>query len=293
MDWSQWLRAALERFQEPFERGDRLRQRIGDQEYWRTHGEGEGAPWKLALWAYAQADPWTAWEACPRADWLLIALAQGGAEPRWRALCACDVARQGLPRVPSDLPQAVAALRAVEAWAHGEAPIEQAQELAHQVRARAIHLDTPARLAALGAAAPVTIAEGGTGADAAFALVASPDPSAVAAAHVQAVRAVLGRRWWPTEPGPSSDAAEPALWHAWEWLKERVPLVNISTVQVLVSYTFRWALVGARRHPELGYEPLHTAIAERVGAARHPVHMLDAFMARVQGKSNPELHPPS
>lgn len=277
-EWFQWLLHSLARFEEPYSRGEALRRELGDREYWRKYGEGAGAQYKLALWATTESDPWSAWSRCPRADWLLIALAEGGASPRQRTLSACDVARIGLPHVPKDLPQAVAALAAAEAWAMGEGALDRAADLAEQVRARAGHLPAAARLAALATAAPTDVAYGGDGAEAAHAALAEgPDPERVAAAHQRAVEIVLSRGWAPTQPGRTTDAAEPRLHEAWEWLQQRVHVVHLSAVQVLASYTIRWSLVGPPADPDVGYEPLHTAIAERIAAARHPDRMFRDF----------------
>lgn len=262
-------------------------------EYWRKYGEGAGAAWKLAIWAAEQGDASAAWGSCPRADWLLMALSEGGAAARWRALCACDVARAGLAHIPKDLPQAVAVIRAAEAWALGEGSLERAVELAEQVRARASHLSTASRLAALAAAAPTDVAQGADGAEAAYAaLAAGPDPAAVSRAHHHAAQLVLARRWPPTAPGLGIEAAEHRMQLAWEWLQQRVPIVDLSTVQVLVSYTVRWALVGAPADPDHGYERLHTAIAERIASARHPQRMLDDFLSFLDPSAPmPQLHP--
>jgi hypothetical protein len=82
-------------------------------------------------WAATQPDAATAWAACERGDWLLwIAARTATNEEQRRAvtLAACAVARTSLRHVPAGEERPRICLEVTEAWARGEATIEQVRE---------------------------------------------------------------------------------------------------------------------------------------------------------------------
>lgn len=68
----------------------------------------------------------SAWLKCERGDWLLWYAAKRGVDRRTAVLAACACARLALPHAKSDL--ARICIETAEAWARGEATIEQVRE---------------------------------------------------------------------------------------------------------------------------------------------------------------------
>ena len=282
-DWSAWLRHALAAEASEYAEGEVLRARMGDEAYWQKFGEGLGSGWKLAIWAEAHVDAGRAWARCPRVDWVMLALARGGAPVAERVLVACDVARTGLRRLRGRHAEGQVAIEAAEAWASGDGAYDRVAASVLPVNGLVARLSDPsARLAARAATAPAAIVEGEEGREVAHAAhAAGPDARAVADAHAEGVALMLERRW-PLTPGDGLEFAEPLLQRAWYWLQERVPVTHLTTVQRLSSYSMRWALVGHPTEPDGTYQPLHTALAERLSCARSPARMLAQLVQHLE-----------
>ncbi len=297
-DWSAWIRRALAPAADAYREGEALRQQMGEDAYLRAYGEGLGAEWKLAEWAQRQPDdPWDAWMRCPRADWLLIALAHASADVRTRTLCACDVARSGLVHIPEGEPYVREAIEAAEAWALGHQSLAHVQRMAGRAASYAVSAaKLRVRLAAEAARGPAAAARGGPGHEAARAALADgPDPDEVATSHRICAERILARPWVPTVP-TDLDHADDVLQAAWAWLGEVVPVVQLSTAQVLAAASVRWVLVGPPQPPGPGpgpgpslslTGPLVRAIGERIAAAEAPTETLRAFEARLQSAEGP------
>ncbi len=68
------------------------------------------------------------WLACPRGDWLLWLAVKAGVDRRLIVLAACQCARLVLDRIPPGEDRPRLAIETAEAWARGEATIEQVRE---------------------------------------------------------------------------------------------------------------------------------------------------------------------
>ena len=74
--------------------------------------------WAATLGAKQQADQ-AAWDACPRADWLLRILGDIGATRQTLVLAACACAREALPFVAKGEKRPAAAIELAVNWASG------------------------------------------------------------------------------------------------------------------------------------------------------------------------------
>lgn len=76
-------------------------------------------------WCRTQPDYPTAWETCPRGDWLLWLAERSDVNRRLLVLAACDCARLSLRYVPAGETRPLRAIEAAEAWTRGEATLEE------------------------------------------------------------------------------------------------------------------------------------------------------------------------
>ena len=68
--------------------------------------------------------PQEAWESCSRGDWLLWLAGRLEIDRKLIVLAACDCARLALPCVPKGELRPLKAIETAEAWARGEASLE-------------------------------------------------------------------------------------------------------------------------------------------------------------------------
>jgi len=123
-----------------------------------------------------------AWSACGRADWLLWVAARLGVDRPLVVLAACACARTALPVWERQYPEdrrPHTAIETAEAWARGEASLEQVQAAAAAYAVYAVYAaDAAAALAAASAASAVYAAYAVYAADAASAAAAYADAAA-------------------------------------------------------------------------------------------------------------------
>lgn len=114
---------------------------------WQWVRDGEST-----VWAQGAGDWPTAWETCPRPEWMLHAVVHTFGRRRWTPV-ACAMARLLLADAPTDPPLARRALEAAEAWAARTGSWTDRQEaagaLGEAVTAVSLAADSPppARLA--------------------------------------------------------------------------------------------------------------------------------------------------
>ena len=88
----------------------------------------------------AKRDLATAWQECPRGDWLLWLCAKQIGEAGWPThqqvvLAACACAETALPYVPAGEDRPRLAIEAVRAWTRGEATLAQVKAAAYAASA--------------------------------------------------------------------------------------------------------------------------------------------------------------
>jgi hypothetical protein len=79
-------------------------------------------------WASDQPDPRTAWEACPRGDWMLWLAVELGAERRDVVAAVCLCARPALRHVRTGEDRPRRAVEAAEGWLRGEVWFEDVRQ---------------------------------------------------------------------------------------------------------------------------------------------------------------------
>jgi hypothetical protein len=122
------------------------------------------------------AEPYTtlaeAWEACQRGDWMLWLAAKAKLCTRQQlVLAACECARLALRHVPAGEGRPLAAIETAEAWARGEAKLEQVRSAA-AAAAYAAYAAYAAAAADAADAAAAAAADAAADADAAYAAAA-------------------------------------------------------------------------------------------------------------------------
>ena len=75
-------------------------------------------------WAESQPDAETAWRRCPRGDWLLWVAARLDIDRKRLVRAACACARTALSHVPAGEERPRIAIETAEAWARGEATLD-------------------------------------------------------------------------------------------------------------------------------------------------------------------------
>jgi hypothetical protein len=88
-------------------------------------------------WAESQPDAATAWAACERGDWLLWLAAKAHLDRKRLVQAACACARQALDYIPDGEDRPRLAIETAEAWARGEATIEELRKAAGAANAAA------------------------------------------------------------------------------------------------------------------------------------------------------------
>jgi hypothetical protein len=88
-------------------------------------------------WAQTQPDAATAWAACERGDWLLWLAARVHLDRKLLVPAACACARQALDYIPDGEDRPRLAIETAEAWARGEATIEELRKAAAAASAAA------------------------------------------------------------------------------------------------------------------------------------------------------------
>jgi hypothetical protein len=85
-------------------------------------------------WVATQPDAATAWEACPRADWLVWLLGalhvRGYILRQTLVFAACACADTALPHLPAGEDRPRLAIEAARRWARGEATVEEVRAFA-------------------------------------------------------------------------------------------------------------------------------------------------------------------
>ena len=88
-----------------------------------------GACKEAVEWASTHPDAPSAWNACPRGDWMLWVVARGGMCSRKELVAAaCECARLALPYTQD--PRVLECIEATEAWTRGEATLEEVRAAA-------------------------------------------------------------------------------------------------------------------------------------------------------------------
>jgi len=88
------------------------------------------------IWATSQPDEQTAWDNCERGDWMLWLLGKLSKGPRSKSrkklvLTACECARLALEHVPKSEDRPRIAIETAEAWARGEATLQEVRDAAY------------------------------------------------------------------------------------------------------------------------------------------------------------------
>jgi hypothetical protein len=122
----------------------------------------------------------SAWESCPRGDWLLWIAARAGVDRKAIVLAACDCAALALRFVPPCEQRPRIAIATTRKWARGRATIEQVRAAAYAAAAAAAADAAYAAYAAADAAYAAYAAY--AAADAAYAAAAAAANAAYAAA---------------------------------------------------------------------------------------------------------------
>ena len=143
-------------------------------------------------WAESQPSAETAWRQCPRGDWLLWIAARIGIDRKLLARAACACARTALPHVAAGEERPRIAIEMAEAWARGEATLEDVHR-----RARGALAAWQTADAAYAAAAAVFAADAADAADADAAVFAAYAAvfAAYAAADAAAARSASLARY--------------------------------------------------------------------------------------------------
>jgi hypothetical protein len=132
-------------------------------------------------WAESQPDAETAWRRCPRGDWLLWVAARLDIDRKLLVRAACACARTALSHVPAGEERPRIAIETAEAWARGEATLDDVR--------RAARYASNAAAAAYAATAAADAAHAATADDAAHAADAAADAAAAYAAAAAAAYA--------------------------------------------------------------------------------------------------------
>jgi hypothetical protein len=153
-----------------------------------------------AKWLAEQKTPAPAWKDCQRGDWMMWILGKLSGEPGSDArkklvLCACECARLALPHVKAGELRPLKAIETAEAWARGEASLDDVRE----ARKAAYAADADADAAAYAAYAADAAA---AAAYAAYAADAAAYAAAAYAARSKALAtcAEIVRRHYPKPP---------------------------------------------------------------------------------------------
>jgi hypothetical protein len=138
-----------------------------------------------AKWLAEQKTPAPAWKDCQRGDWMMWILGKLSGEPGSDArkklvLCACECARLALPHVKAGELRPLKAIETAEAWARGEASLDDVREARKAAYAADAYADAAA-YAAYAADAAAYAAYAAYAADAAAAAAYAADAAAAAA----------------------------------------------------------------------------------------------------------------
>jgi hypothetical protein len=151
-------------------------------------------------WAQTQPDASTAWAACERGDWLLWLAAKVHLDRKLLVRAACACARQALQYIPDGEERPRLAIETAEAWARGEATIEELRKAADAAASATHAADATHDAAAYAAYA----ADAAWAADAAAYAAYAADAAAANAAAANAAYAANAAAW----------AADAAAWAA-------------------------------------------------------------------------------
>ena len=100
-----------------------------------------GACDEAIAWAESQPNAATAWAACERGDWLLWLAARVNLDRKLLVQAACACARQALQYIRPGEDRPRLAIEAAEAWARGEATIEELRKAADAAASAARYAD--------------------------------------------------------------------------------------------------------------------------------------------------------
>jgi hypothetical protein len=146
-------------------------------------------------WAESQPDAETAWRRCPRGDWLLWVAARLDIDRKRLVRAACACARTALSHVPAGEERPRIAIETAEAWARGEATLDDVRRAVQAASAAVFAAN--AAYAVFGAvafaadayaAAAAYAANAANAAYAAFAAASAAFAAAYAAAAADATR---------------------------------------------------------------------------------------------------------
>jgi hypothetical protein len=146
--------------------------------------------------------PQQAWDECPDPRWMLWWLGHTPHDRKTLVLCVCEIARTVLHLVPEGEDRPRIAIETAEAWARGNATIEQVQEAADAADADDAAFADAAYAAAAYAAFAASVRSGAFAAFAASAVSAfARAVSAFArAAGALATQGAIIRRHFPNHP---------------------------------------------------------------------------------------------
>ena len=155
--------------------------------HWSDALRALGACDEAVEWASTQPDAETAWAQCRRADWMLWIAGRvaGPSTPEGRGqlvLAACACARTALRHVPDDDVRPLRTIETAEAWARGEASLDDVRAAAYTAAAYSANA---AAYAAYAAAYAAYAAYGAANAAAYAAAYAAYD-----AARLEAIREI-------------------------------------------------------------------------------------------------------
>jgi hypothetical protein len=105
-----------------------------------------------------EASPQQLWDTCPHGDWLLWLAGRINIKRETLVLAACDCARLSLVYVPAGELRPLQALETAEAWARGDATLDEVNAAAVAARAAAYAADAVAARATAYAADAAAVA---------------------------------------------------------------------------------------------------------------------------------------
>jgi len=137
----------------------------------------EARKWVCSRWFSSSRDMWA---TCPRGDWMLWIAGRVGVKRETLVLAACACARLALPYIEPGEMRPLRAIETAEAWARGEATLDQvrATNYAAAAAAEAAAYDSSAASAVAAADADPSAAYFAAAASASASAAADADPSA-------------------------------------------------------------------------------------------------------------------
>jgi hypothetical protein len=228
---------------------------------------------ELCRWVEPYDTPREAWEACPRADWLMFALAEAGAERATLILCACDCAELLVKRASLERQ----AIEVAREWARTLGSAQRCREASVRVVGPGSQVAQAASIASRFWEMPRS------GLGRAVAAVVRLEPPDETRERGLAER-VHAQRWPLRQPSATEIRRAQALAVAWDRISEEIePTATLSTVQALCSYWTALELGLDLQRPVEWDSIVIRAVAERLQLAPQYLPEVKHAIASVLG----------